>query len=86
MQVYLSVENTCKFCDWKITDKQRPMFVNRKDGQVFAFCPMCNFELNISWQESEGEAPSSLYEWCEGECKDIRDQEAKSIGVIKEDL
>ena len=53
MRVKLSVENECKFCDWKITDKQRPLFVCEQDGKVFAFCPMCNFELDISWQEIE---------------------------------
>ena len=81
MQVYLSVEKTCKFCDWEITDKQKPMFVNRKNGQVFAFCPMCQFELDVSWQESEGESPSSFYKWCEEKDKSILDQKAKSIGV-----
>ena len=81
MQVYLSVENTCKFCGWKITDKQKPMFVNKKDGQVFAFCPMCRYELNVSWQEADGTAPSSFYEWCEGKHKNILDQKAKCKGV-----
>jgi hypothetical protein len=86
MQVYLSVENTCKFCDWKITEKQKPIFVNRKNGQVFAFCPMCQFELDISWQEDESKVPSSLYKWCEEKDKSILDQKATCIGIVDKDL
>lgn len=55
MKVVASVENECKFCGWKKTDKQMPIFRTR-GITVYAFCPMCNFELNISEQNVEEEA------------------------------
>lgn len=52
--VTLSVEGICKFCGWKkVNKKQHPLFLCAKDGKVTAFCPMCEFELNIFSQEIE---------------------------------
>lgn len=74
MQVYLSVDKTCKFCDWEITDNQKPMFLNKEDGEVFAFCPVCQFELEINRQETESKFPSDFYARCEEKHKNILDQ------------
>ncbi len=76
MRVTVSVENECKFCDWKITDKAKPSFLCEEDGKVTAFCPMCGFELAIS---------SQILDWRE-ECIDIRDQKAKGIGIVDKKL
>ena len=54
MNVKVSVENECKFCGWKAEKGQNPIFV-KQGTTVFAFCPMCNYELNISWQKEEND-------------------------------
>jgi len=53
MDATVSVENTCKFCGWKAERKDgkktNPLFIMTKGGEITAFCPMCNYELNISY-------------------------------------
>lgn len=69
MNVYLSVETECKFCNWKIKEGQGPLFGTTKAGRVYAFCPVCNLELEISTQEIDGPEPSEFIKMC----KDIKE-------------
>jgi hypothetical protein len=47
MEYITSIENKCKFCSWT-AEMGNPMVVTKRDHKVYAFCPMCRYELEVS--------------------------------------
>jgi len=47
MEYITSIESKCKFCGWT-SETGNPMIVTKRDHTVYAFCPMCRFELEVS--------------------------------------
>lgn len=64
MKVYTSIKTECDFCGWKKKKSGQNPIVRFSGTKVFAFCPMCNLEIEVSEQEIDGPSPSDFVKQC----------------------